>query len=226
MTGRSLPSTIAIDGPAASGKSMLGRALAERLGYAFFDTGLMYRAFTVLALRRGVGATDAAGCAELAVGMDLRFETGREARILLGSEDVTGVLRSAEVEANVSAYSALPAVRAAMATQQRALAARGSAILAGRDIGTVVLPEAPLKLYLEASEEARTRRRAGQTGEWGAPQAHADARRDISGRDRVDSAREASPLRPASDAIVIDTTDMTIGEVIEQAMEHIRCATG
>jgi len=226
MDAPKLPSPIAIDGPAASGKSTLGRVLAERLGYRFLDTGLMYRAFTLAALREGVAAADPDACEALAGRLDMRVEAGAATTIHLGAEDVTPLLRSAEVEANVSAYSAIPAVRQAMVRMQREIAAGGPAVLAGRDIGTVVLPRAPLKFYLDASEEARVRRRRVQAGSWGAEQEVHEARRDIAGRDVVDSSRAASPLRPADDAVVVDTTGMTLDEVIEFVLEKVRCAVG
>lgn len=218
------PATIAIDGPAASGKSTLGRALAQRLGYFFLDTGHMYRAFTLAALRQDIPPTDEAACARFAETVDLRVEAAEDTRILLGDEDVTGLLREPAVEANVSAYSAIPSVRTAMVRRQREIAARGGAVLAGRDIGTVVLPEAPVKFYLEASEDARARRRAAQAASWGPEQVSAEARRDITGRDEVDSSRAAGPLRPAADAIIIDTTNMSIEDVIAFALEKVPCA--
>jgi len=219
-----LPSPIAIDGPAASGKSMLGLALAESLGYFFLDTGLMYRAFTLAALRTGISSTDEPACAALAKAIDLRVEAGLTTAIFLDDDDVTNQLRSPEVEANVSAYSAIPFVREAMVRMQRDIARRGPAVLAGRDIGTVVLPDAPFKFYLAASEEARARRRAAQAGAWGVNQHAESARHDIVGRDVIDSSRATSPLRPANDAIIIDTTNMTIDQVIAFALEQISCA--
>ncbi len=225
MTGQSqLPSPIAIDGPAASGKSTLGQALAESLGYLFLDTGLMYRAFALAALRSGTPASDEAACTTLASKIEMNVEANQATIISLGHEDVTALLRSPEIEANVSAYSAIPGVREAMVRMQRDIARRGHAVLAGRDVGTVVLPDAPIKFFLAASEEARANRRATQAKSWGEDQ-HADrARRDIAGRDVVDSARAASPLRPAVDAIIIDTTLMDIAAVIAFALERIRCA--
>jgi cytidylate kinase len=221
-----LPDTIAIDGPAASGKSTLGRVLAERLGYRFLDTGLMYRAVTLAALRAGIPASDPAESTLLAETLPMRIEAAAETRIFIENEDVTPLLRGPDVEANVSAYSAIAGVRTAMVRRQREFAASGRAVLAGRDIGTVVLARAPLKFYLEASEDARAHRRAAQSGEWGHAQPSATARQDISGRDVVDSSRAVSPLRPADDAVVIDTTGMTIEEVIDFALEKVRCAAG
>ncbi len=221
-----LPDTIAIDGPAASGKSTLGRVLAERLGYHFLDTGLMYRAVTLAALRAGTPASNAAASALLAETLAMRIEAGAETHVLIGDEDVTPLLRQPEVEANVSAYSAIAGVRAAMVRRQREFAASGRAVLAGRDIGTVVLADAPLKFYLEASEEARAHRRAAQSGDWGHAQPSSTAREGIAGRDIIDSSRAVSPLRPADDAIIIDTTGMTIEEVIAFALEKVHCAAG
>lgn len=224
MSGKTqLPSPIAIDGPAASGKSTLGHALAETYGYAFLDTGLMYRAFTLAALRAGIASNDEAGCAALAQTLDMRVEAADRTRIFLGLEDVTEWLRSPEVEANVSAYSTILAVREALVRRQREIAHSGPAVLAGRDIGTVVLPDAPLKFYLDASQEARSRRRAVQAGHWGQAQRAEEAERDIVGRDVIDSSREASPLRAAPDAVVIDTTNMTVDEVVALVLEKVRC---
>ncbi|WP_322795098.1 (d)CMP kinase [Tepidiforma sp.] len=217
------PWPIAIDGPAASGKSSLGMALAERLGFLFLDTGLMYRAVTLAALEAGVPAEDAA-MAEFAAGLDIRAEAGTTTRILLDGKDVTNRLREPAVEHRVSDYSALPSVRRAMVEAQRAIAQRGPAILAGRDVGTVVLPDAPVKLFLEASPEARAARRSLQARRWGMAQEAAEARRDIELRDRLDSTRETSPLRPAEDAVVIDTTDLTLEEVVRFALEVLGCS--
>jgi cytidylate kinase len=217
-----VPWPIAIDGPAASGKSSLGMALAERFGFLFLDTGLMYRAVTLAALEAGVPAEDdAAG--HFARSLDIRAEAGAETRILIGGVDVTDRLREPEVEHHVSAYSALPSVRAAMVEAQRRIASRGPAVLAGRDIGTVVLPEAPVKLYLEASPETRAARRSRQARQWGLVQEAEEAREDIDQRDRLDSSRAASPLRPAEDAVVIDTTDLSLDDVIRFSLEILGC---
>lgn len=217
------PTPIAIDGPAASGKSTLGRVIAERFGYLFLDTGLMYRAVTLAAVRRGVPADDGAA-QKLLEKIDLHVTADPDTYIWLDGENVTERLRDPEVEANVSKYSALPSVREAMVAQQRVIAGRGGAVLAGRDIGTVVLPDAPLKFYLDASEAARAHRRSVQAGEWGQKQQDADARKDIAERDKTDSTRTISPLRPAEDAVIIDTTNLTLDEVIAIAMEKLECA--
>ncbi|MFN8508726.1 MAG: (d)CMP kinase [Dehalococcoidia bacterium] len=211
-----LPAPIAIDGPAASGKTTVGQALAAEFGYLFLDTGLMYRAFALAAMRAGIDATDAAACEALAASLPLSARAGSETRILLGDEDVTAELREPAVEGNVSRYAALPGVRAAMVTRQRDIAASAPAVLAGRDIGTVVLPDAPLKLFLTASEGARAVRRAEQQ--------HEDAEqalRDIHGRDTSDSSRKTAPLARADDAIELDTTAMPLDEVLAFARARV-----
>ena len=214
-----LPETIAIDGPAASGKTTVGTAIAKKYGYLFLDTGLMYRAVTLAAIRAGVEPTAAAARALLrTLRLSVRA-TPDGTHVFLGEEDVTGRLREPGVERRVSEYAAIPEVRAAMVRQQREVASRGKAVLAGRDIGTVVLPNAPLKLYFDASEEARATRRGEQ-----ATQHSEEARRDIANRDKLDSGRAVSPLRPAEDAIVIDTTDMSLDEVVRLALEKVACA--
>ena len=216
-----LPDPVAIDGPAASGKSTIGRALAERFGYHFLDTGLMYRAFTLAALERGV-APDAAACEALADGLRLDVEAGLETRIRIDGADITGRLREPEVEANVSRYAALVPVREALVKLQREIASRGMAVLAGRDIGTVVLPRAPLKIYLDASEEARALRRSVQAGRAAGEAPH--TRAQIARRDEMDSTRATAPLAAAADAIIVDTTAMTLAEVIAVVLEQIECA--
>lgn len=217
---RRFPDTIAIDGPAASGKTTVGMAIAEKYGYLFLDTGLMYRAVTLAALRSNIPATSEAA-RKLLVHLGLSVQVTRDGtRVLLGAEDVTVHLRDADVEARVSDYAAIPEVREAMVRQQRAIAAKGNAVLAGRDIGTVVLPNAPLKLYFHASEDARAERRGSQ-----AIQAAEAARRDIANRDKKDSGREVSPLKPAADAIVIDTTNMALEDVVKLALEKVSCAS-
>jgi cytidylate kinase len=216
-----LPDPVAIDGPAASGKSTIGRVLAERFGYHFLDTGLMYRAFTLAALEQGV-PPDAAACEALVGRLRIAVDAGVETRVWVDGVDVTDRLREPEVEANVSRYSALVPVRETLVKLQREIARRGMAVLAGRDIGTVVLPDAPLKLYLDASEEARARRRNVQAG--GARQEPLDTRAQIARRDQMDSTRATAPLVAASDAIIIDTTAMTLDEVIAVALEKVECA--
>lgn len=212
------PDCIAIDGPAASGKSTIGRILAKQFGYSFLDTGLMYRAFALAALRLDVPASEDA-CAAFAREIDLRLGEEPEARVYLGEEDVTDLLHDREIERHVSSYARLDPVRAQMRKQQRAYAKRGHTVLAGRDIGEVVIPEAPLKLYLEADETARARRRNTERGIVHDETARV-SREELSRRDRLDSPQ----THTAPDAIVIDTSDMTLEEVVAQVLEQVACA--
>lgn len=213
-------SPIAIDGPAASGKSTVGRALAEEFGYGFLDTGLMYRAFALAALRAGIAATDDA-CGPFVRALELRVGEEREAHVYLGAEDVTMLLQDPAIERKVSAYSAIRAVREALRASQRAFAARGKAVLAGRDIGSVVLPDAPLKFYLEADEAARVQRRNAERGISTTDKAVL-AQRDLSRRDSLDSPQTSV----GAGAIIIDTTELTLGEVIARVFARVRCQAG
>lgn len=216
------PHPIAIDGPAASGKSTLARALVERFGYVLLDTGLMYRAIALAALRAEAPANDAAACAELARSGLLRLAVeDHEARVLLGEEDVTDQLRASEVEGAVSDYAAIADVRRELVAQQRLFAAQQPSLLVGRDIGSVVLKHAPVKLYLQASEEVRAQRRGEQAAEWGSRQSASEAVRDISGRDATDSTRAASPLVEPEGAIVIDTGELDADAMIARATKAI-----
>jgi cytidylate kinase len=190
---------IAIDGPAGAGKSSVARALAERLGATYLDSGAMYRAVALAALRRRADPADIAG--------EVRIELGDH--VTLDGEDVTEAIRTPEVTEAASVAAADPAVRAAMVAQQRRLLADGDWVAEGRDIGTVVAPHAAPKVFLTASPEARARRRAAQLG--GDP-ATVLAEQTI--RDERDSAREHSPLTPAPDAVTLDTSDMSLDEVV------------
>jgi cytidylate kinase len=216
---RPLPSPVAIDGPAAAGKTTIAAALAAEFGYAVLDTGMTYRAFTYEAIRRGVSDGDRAGCAKLAASIDLVVAGGA---IAVGGEDVTQHLRTPAVERRVSAYSALPAVRTAMVRIQREAGLRQPTIVVGRDIGTVVFPKAPLKLFLTATTEERARRRSRQAGHWGVLQGVDEAGADIQHRDSIDSSRQVSPTRAAADAVVIDTSKLSLDDVIEEAKRLVR----
>ena len=199
---------IGIDGPAGSGKSTVARAVAERLGWTYLDTGAMYRAVTVLAMRAGVDLADEAAVLALAATADIALRPV----VLLNGEDVSVALRTPETNEGVSIVASLPLVRAAMGERQRAMAAAEShgVVVEGRDITTVVFPEAPTKIFLTASLEERAKRRGDETSA------------SIARRDQADESREASPLRQAADAHVIDTTGLTITEVVE---EIVRCHT-
>jgi cytidylate kinase len=217
--GRGLPRTIAIDGPAGAGKSTVAEALAQRLGYLYFDTGVLYRAVTLAALRREISPGDEAALAALVeqIHIDVeppRVRDGRTLTVLLDGEDVTWAIRTPEVERNVSAVSAQAAVRQALLQRQREVAARGGVIMAGRDIGTVVLPDADLKLYLEASAAVRARRRQGDEEQRGLERPLDVVLADILRRDDIDTHRAVSPLRAADDARVIDTENVDIAGVL------------
>jgi cytidylate kinase len=197
---------IAIDGPAGSGKSTIARAVAARLGLAYLDTGAMYRAVAWAALRDGVDLTDGSAVAELA--RDTDIEMG-ERKIRVDGHDVTGAIREQPVNAAVSTVAANPEVRAEMVKRQRAWAEanQGDGVVEGRDIGTVVFPDADLKVYLTANEAVRARRRREES--------------DIARRDRLDSTRTASPLMKAGDAVEVDTSDAGIDDVVARVLALI-----
>lgn len=212
----SRPSTIAIDGPAGSGKSAISQLLAERYGYVFVDTGAFYRAITYVVLKADIPLGSTGRVAEKARAIQLRIvnDGGTSYRIIANGEDVTDHLRSKEVEAAVSTVAEIPAVREALLPLQRSVAAQGNIILAGRDIGTVVLPDADLKLYIDASLAERARRRHLQMVEAG-KETSADAVEEaLAQRDKVDSERSAAPLTKAADAIYIMTDGLRLDEVI------------
>ncbi|CAA9586328.1 MAG: Cytidylate kinase [uncultured Thermomicrobiales bacterium] len=216
---KALPRTIAIDGPAGAGKSTIADALAQRLGYLYFDTGVLYRAVTLAALRRGLAPGDHPSLAALVEQLHIdvlppTLQDGRGLTVILDDEDVTWAIRTPEVDHNVSAVSAQPAVRQALLQRQRAVAARGGIIMAGRDIGTVVLPDADLKLYLEATPEERAQRRAVEEQSRGLERPFPEVLAEIERRDDIDSHRALSPLRPAADAIIVDTEGLDIDAVL------------
>lgn len=220
--GRDVPvaATIAIDGPAGAGKTVVGQGVARELGYLFLDTGAMYRALTYLALARGIRLTDEAALAALArqAAIDVLpaggHADGRPYTVLAGGDDVTWQIRGAEVSDTVSRVSAWPAVRREMVRAQVRLAQRGCCVLAGRDIGTVVLPRADLKVFLVASLEERVRRRAEELRQRGEPVDEAALRAAIAARDALDSERATSPLKPAPDAHLLDSTGLTVPQVV------------
>jgi len=213
-----IPSIIAIDGPAASGKSTLGRRLADSLGYLFFDTGVMYRAVTWATLQRGMEVEDETAVTQLAetVQIDVRppsVDDGRACDVLADGIDITWETRTPEVEAFVSPVSAYRGVRQALASQQRRIGLRGKVVMVGRDIGTVVLPEADLKIYLDASAQERARRRYNEISARAGKANYAQILAGVRMRDKIDSSRAFSPLRAAADAIVIDSDKLNADEV-------------
>ncbi len=222
-----IPTIIAIDGPAASGKSTLGRRLADALGYLFFDTGVMYRAVTYLALQRGLSIEDEAAVTSLAEKtlIDVRppsQQDGRVCDVIVDGQDITWETRLPEVDANVSAVSAYAGVRRALTAQQRRIGLRGRVVMVGRDIGTVVLPEADLKIYLDASPEERARRRYEEIRARGGEADYEDILRRVRERDRIDSTRAVAPLRPADDAVIINSDHMDADAVFQHVLTLTR----
>ena len=219
----STPGLITIDGPVASGKTTVGRALAEHLGFRFVDTGLMYRAVTALALRAGIPTDDTVAMGDLAERTELTIEISKAGtRVLMDGADITGELYSPEVGREVSVVSAAAQVRAALVAQQRRMAAQGGTVMVGRDIGTVVLPDAPLKVFLLASPEERTRRRHREVTAGGSSATEDAVREELELRDALDSGRELAPLRPADDALQIDTSGLSVNEVVERVIALAR----
>jgi cytidylate kinase len=225
------PSTIAIDGPAASGKSTVGQLLARRLGYLYFDTGVMYRAATWAGLARGISIQDEAAMTEMAEQLRIdvtppTVDDGRQYTVLADGVDITWDIRTPEIDENVSTVSAYPGVRRAMVMQQRRVAAQEPVVMVGRDIGTVVLPDADLKLYLDADVEERARRRWREVQARGQEADFEPVLASMRRRDEIDSHRDVSPLRVAEGARILDTTDLDIEEVLtaaEQIIEACGC---
>lgn len=218
------PRIIAIDGPAASGKSTIGKRLADELGYLFFDTGVMYRAVTWLALQRGVDVRDEGAVTRLAEETPIEVapasqSDGRACDVIADGRDVTWETRRPEVDANVSVVSAYAGVRRALTRQQRRIGQRGRVVMVGRDIGTVVLPEADLKIYLDASAEERARRRFAEIRARGGEADYDEILSKVRERDRIDSTRAVAPLRPAEDAVVIETDGLSADEVFARVRE-------
>jgi cytidylate kinase len=223
------PGLIAVDGSAASGKSTIGRQLAARLGYRFLDTGIMYRAVTWAALERGIDVHDADSLTRLAASIDMSViltdpRDPAQARISIDGRDVTEHLRAPEVDENVSLVSRVAGVREALVQRQRAIAEPGRIVMAGRDIGTVVLPDAALKVYLDASPEERARRRHADFVASGRPVTEDAVLQDLRRRDQIDRERDVSPLRPADDAVKIDTDGLTQEQVLERVLRLIERA--
>jgi cytidylate kinase len=213
---------IAIDGPAASGKSTLGHKLAQALGYLYFDTGVMYRAVTWLALCRGIDIDDEGAITLLAeqVKIDVRppsTQDGRAYDVIVDGQDITWEIRLPQVDANVSPVSAYAGVRKALTAQQRRIGKRGSVVMVGRDIGTVVLPEAELKIYLDASVEERARRRYQELRGRGEPADYDHILQAMRKRDQIDSNRKVAPLRPAEDAQILCSDGLDADQVLQVA---------
>jgi cytidylate kinase len=219
-----IPHIIAIDGPAGSGKSTLGRMLADYYGYLYFDTGVMYRAVTLAALQRQVPVEDESAVTDLAeqVQIDVRAasrEDGRSSDVWLDGVDVTWEIRRPEVESQVSIVSAYPGVRRALTDKHRSIGLRGKVVMVGRDIGTVVLPEAELKAFLDASIEERARRRSVELSQRGEQVAYDQVLDAMRLRDQIDSTRKTAPLVPSADAIILNTDGLSIKQVFEQLVK-------
>jgi len=214
---------VAIDGPGSSGKSSVGMAAAAALGFRYIDTGLLYRAIAWLAMRRDVPLDDGPAVAALASEVELASDAeGRLSRVRVGGRDVTRYVRGAAVDRRVSEAARQPAVRQALVGVQRALAAGGAIVMVGRDIGTVVLPDADLKVYLDASAGERARRRALERGlDPSGPEAAA-IRADLERRDAADAGRAVAPLRAADDAVIVDSDGMAFDAVVDRVVDLVR----
>ncbi len=225
----SFPKIVAIDGPAASGKTTIGNHLAEKWKCLFFDTGVMYRAVTWLAIDQKISTKDELAVSRLAEQVQIDVEPpskddGREYDVLADGIDVTWQIRNPQVDAKVSRVSAYPDVRKALTIQQRRIGLRGDVIMVGRDIGTVVLPEADLKIFLDASVEERAKRRFDQRINRGEKVDFLKILKMLKKRDKKDSTREIAPLRVASDAVVINTDTLSVPEVLARIEECAQLA--
>jgi CMP/dCMP kinase len=210
---------IAIDGPAGSGKSTLGERLAECLGFLYFDTGVMYRAVTHAALEKGIDLLNESEVTSLAekIEIDVRPPSkmdGRGYDVSVDGKDVTWEIRRKEVDGNVSVVSAYGGVRKALTAPQRCIGLRGGVVMVGRDIGTVVLPEADLKIYLDASVDERARRRYAELVQRGEPAVKEEVLKMMKDRDRIDSSRQVAPLKPADDAFILNSNGLDAEQVL------------
>ena len=221
-----IPRTIAIDGPAGAGKSTIGALVAERLGHLFLDTGAMYRAVALAALRKKIDPDDAGTLGELANTVKITIgpptkQDGRAYTVLLDGSDVTWDIRSGDIDRIVSQVARVPAVRDAMVEQQRALAGKGRVVMVGRDIGTVVLPNAEKKIFLTASASERARRREEELASRGERRQRQELLHEILRRDQLDTERAVSPLKAAQDAVVVQTDGLEVKEALERVLGAI-----
>lgn len=215
---------VAIDGPASSGKSTVAKIIAKRFGYVYCDTGAMYRSVTWAALENGIDVSDTKQVIDLARRIKITFEPGQpDQRVFVDVHEVTKDIRTEKIAANVSAVAAIPEVRAQMVEQQRQIAQAGGIVMDGRDIGTTVLPDAQVKIFLVASAHERARRRYEENLQKGlATQSLDELEAAIKLRDQKDSTRKVSPLTQAKDAILIDTTSLTIDQVVDEISALIK----
>jgi cytidylate kinase len=220
----SKPILITIDGPAGAGKTTVSKALAEAVGYKYVDTGALYRAVALAAHRQGVAFDDDDGLGRVCHGLVLAFERTEKGTLLLSNgEDITGLIRTPEMSMAASAVSARPVVRTFLLSVQKTLGRNKEAVFEGRDMGTVVFPDAEAKFFLDASPRVRAQRRHQEL----APTASVtldEVEQDIIRRDKNDSTRAIAPLRPAQDAVIIDSSDKTVDEVVENMIGHIDAA--
>lgn len=216
--------TVAIDGPAGAGKSTVAKAVAARCGFVYVDTGAIYRTVGLAVHRRSIDPHDAAAVAALLPELTIHFDYGPDGtqRMYLNGEDVSSAIRSPEMSMYASAVSAIPAVRTFLLEMQRSVARSRSAVMDGRDIGTVVLPDAGLKIFLTASLEARAARRLKELAAKGDPSTLEEVTADMARRDHDDTSRAAAPLRAAEDAVLLDTSDMSLEESVETVCALVR----
>lgn len=215
--------SVAIDGPAGAGKSTIAKTAAGELGFIYVDTGALYRAVGLACIVRNISAEDAGAVAEVLkeISIDLVFDNG-EQRVMLDGSDVSDDIRTEKVSMTASNVSKIPQVRAFLLDLQRSFAKTNNVIMDGRDIGTVVLPDAQVKIFLTASPEARAERRTRQLAEKGEKADYSKILEDIIKRDYNDSHRETAPLKPAEDGVIIDTTDLTLEESVDKVKETIK----
>ena len=221
---------VTIDGPAGAGKSSVAKLLARRLGYRLLDTGAIYRAVALTARERGIAWDDGAACAAIAAGLDIRFDfVDDKNHVYLGDRDATAAIRAPEISQGASQVSAHREVRAALLDLQRRLGAGGGVVVEGRDTGTVVFPHAEAKFFLTASEAERARRRVAELAASGTAVDYAVTLREIQERDRRDASRDAAPMIPAPDAVLVDSSAQTLEEVVDSLIRRVearRMASG
>lgn len=222
----SQPLVVAIDGPAGAGKSTISRKVAARLGSVYIDTGAMYRAVALSALRNDTPLDDAAALESLATSVRIAFGGADSRTVLLNGEDVTEAIRTPQVSEAASKVSSVPGVRRAMVLEQRRIAASSPVVMEGRDIGTVVFPDAQVKVYLDADPRVRAVRRAAELEAKGQPADVDEIAKAIAERDHRDATREDSPMKPATDAVRLDTSGLNIDQVEQAILDIVAARTG